>query len=87
HFPTLRNFLKEFSCSKLLSLIPRDFKGLIFPENFKKTFSSSLPHSRDVAIYMLNAPPEATEISDFKDSLDWVAPSACIQCHFLEVPS
>ncbi|CAL2241993.1 unnamed protein product [Prunus armeniaca] len=87
HFPTLRNFLKEFGCSRLLSLIPRDFKGLIFPENFKKTFSSPLPRSRDVAVYMLNAPPEATGISDFKDSLDWVAPSALIQCHFLKVPS
>ncbi|BFG22140.1 hypothetical protein CerSpe_084140 [Prunus speciosa] len=83
HFPTLRNFLKEFGCSKLLYLIPRDFKGLIFPENFRKTFSSPLPYVRHVVIPTWNPPPEATEISDFKDSLDWVAPSARIQYHFL----
>ncbi|CAL2242055.1 unnamed protein product [Prunus armeniaca] len=34
HFPTLRDFLKEFGCSKLVYLLANETKGIIFPENF-----------------------------------------------------
>ncbi|PQQ16113.1 putative F-box/LRR-repeat protein [Prunus yedoensis var. nudiflora] len=74
HFPTLRDFLKEFGCSKELTLLADEFKGIIFPENFRKIFSSPLPYA-NVLIHTRNSPTEATEISDLNDSLDWIAPT------------
>ncbi|VVA12280.1 PREDICTED: putative [Prunus dulcis] len=79
HFPALRDFLKEFGFLESLLLSVPDFKmvqALIFPENFRKTFSSPLPNLRIFSILLSNPPTEATDMYDLRESFGWIAPSA-----------
>ncbi|XP_020413009.1 putative F-box/FBD/LRR-repeat protein At5g22610 [Prunus persica] len=76
HFPALRDFLKEFGFLESLLLSVPDFKALIFPENFRKTFSSPLPNLRNFSILLSNPPTEATDMYDLRESFGWIAPSA-----------
>ncbi|XP_021826613.1 F-box/FBD/LRR-repeat protein At2g04230-like [Prunus avium] len=76
HFPALRDFLKEFGFLESLLLSVPNFKALIFPENFRKTFSSPLPNLRNFSILLSNPPTEATDMYGLRESFGWIAPSA-----------
>ncbi|KAM1010408.1 hypothetical protein ACFX2C_045892 [Malus domestica] len=65
--PTLADFLKEFACSK----------NVIFPDEFRNTFSSPLPGLiLSLQLMASNPPRTETEYFDLLNSLCWVAPSA-----------
>ncbi|KAM1822161.1 hypothetical protein ACFX1X_024606 [Malus domestica] len=77
YFPTLADLLKEFSCSENVTLIACNFKVVIFPDEFRHTFSSPLPGLiKSLRLMALNPPRTETEYSDTINSLCWVAPSA-----------
>ncbi|KAK9907062.1 hypothetical protein M0R45_002478 [Rubus argutus] len=74
HFITLRDFLEKFGFSEKVTLYIREFKTLIFSEEFRKNFSSPL-YGVNHLFVMTNSPKEVKDIYDFKDSLAWIAPS------------
>ncbi|KAK9907065.1 hypothetical protein M0R45_002481 [Rubus argutus] len=75
HYLTLRDFLERIGCSKNVILYIRDFKTLIFPEDFRKNFSSPLYGCNQLFLRMDNSPEEVKDMDDFYDSLVWMAPS------------
>ncbi|KAM2907448.1 hypothetical protein COP2_047087 [Malus domestica] len=76
YFPTLADFLKEFACSKNVTLIVCNCK-VIFPDEFRNTFSSPLPGLiLSLRLMASNPPRTETEYFDLLNSLCWVAPSA-----------
>lgn len=77
HFPALVGFLKEFGGCKAISLLNKDFKSLIIPEDIRKAFSSPFPKSSILEVIMPNPPKKASRnYLDLMDSLHWIAPSA-----------
>ncbi|XP_062020897.1 F-box/LRR-repeat protein At3g03360-like [Rosa rugosa] len=84
HFDILRDFLEAFSCSKNITFFIRDFKDIIFPADFKRTFHPPFPSVEGVKVVILNPPTKETESSKLKVSLVWMAPSAVeIECDSL----
>ncbi|CAN6574094.1 unnamed protein product [Malus baccata var. baccata] len=76
YFPTLADFLKEFACSENVTLIVCNCK-VIFPDEFRNTFSSPLPGLiMSLQLMASNPPRTETEYFDLLNSLCWVAPSA-----------
>ncbi|KAK9939021.1 hypothetical protein M0R45_015730 [Rubus argutus] len=76
YFSELRDFLKAFDGIDQINLHVCDFKGLIFPENFRETFSSPLTSLKYFGVYMSNSPTKAKDYSEIKASMTWMAPSA-----------
>ncbi|XP_062024092.1 uncharacterized protein LOC133740187 [Rosa rugosa] len=75
HFATFCDFLKAF-CSKNIILVMRDFKAIIFPDNFKSACYPPLPSTNRLDLIMSNPPTEESDISDLEESLLWMAPNA-----------
>ncbi|KAK9942537.1 hypothetical protein M0R45_008198 [Rubus argutus] len=75
HFATFCDFLKAF-CSEIMILVMRDFKAIIFPENFKRACYPPLPSTKHLQLIVSNPPTEESDISDLEESLLWMAPNA-----------
>nr|XP_011459960.1 PREDICTED: F-box/FBD/LRR-repeat protein At5g22700-like isoform X2 [Fragaria vesca subsp. vesca] len=74
YFPTLRDFLEHIGFSKRVVLYINDFKALLFPENFRKNFSSPLYGVKHLVVVMPNSPKEVSD--ECSHALGWMAPSA-----------
>ncbi|KAL6201012.1 hypothetical protein ACLB2K_024727 [Fragaria x ananassa] len=73
--PNLVSFsFKGFSKSKILVKAP-NLKALLFPENFRKNFSSPLYGVKHLVVVMPNSQKEVSDIPEFHHALGWMAPS------------
>ncbi|KAM5555277.1 putative F-box/LRR-repeat protein [Rosa sericea] len=78
HLPRLRDFLGEFKATKGMTLLVSHFKALIFPKEFRETFSSSSPKLLNLKVLdlaMENAPTNMRDKKDLTNSLLWMAPT------------
>lgn len=53
-------------------------QALTFPENFRKTLSPPLPNVNNLIVWIVRfrCPQTVARVSDLRDSLLWMAPSA-----------
>ncbi|KAL6197969.1 hypothetical protein ACLB2K_027761 [Fragaria x ananassa] len=64
-----------FSKSKILVKAP-NLKALLFPEDFRKNFSSPLLYGvKHLVVVMPNSQKEVSDIPEFRHALGWMAPS------------
>ncbi|XP_004295252.1 PREDICTED: putative FBD-associated F-box protein At5g22720 [Fragaria vesca subsp. vesca] len=75
HFSTLRDFLENIGFSKRIVLYVRNYKALLFPEDFRKNFSSPLYGVKHLVVVMPNSQKEVSDIPEFRHALGWMAPS------------
>jgi hypothetical protein len=87
HFPRLMSFLKQFSCCRVIYIYNQDVQALIIPKNYRKMTSfPPLPKCSIVQVRMPNPPTvESRDYMELVDSLQWIAPSACISIRQVDV--
>ncbi|KAK9935417.1 hypothetical protein M0R45_022520 [Rubus argutus] len=87
HFPRLMSFLKQFSCCRVIYIYNQDVQALIIPKKYRKMTSfPPLPTCSIVQVRMPNPPTvESRDYMELVDSLQWIAPSACISIRQVDV--
>ncbi|XP_050371609.1 putative F-box/LRR-repeat protein At3g44810 [Argentina anserina] len=85
NFQVLRDFLESFDGAvDNMDLYISEWKLITFPVRFRETYSSPLPTLKEFRLNILHTPTKAKEISDLKDSLTWMVPSALVKYEYLK---
>ena len=79
YIPRLVTFLRRFSCCKKINLWTQDYQALTIPRNYRKMTSlPPLPETHKLTVTLPDIDIESIggDVYDFKETLDWIAPSA-----------